>query len=403
MGFLPGLAKATTVQNDAVIQQPTMTSDQYLNFANQAGQNALGGQAQYLANLQAQQGLAQQYQGVANGTGPNPAQAMLSQATGNNIAAQNALMAGQRGASANTGLIARQGAMQGANTQQQAIGQGATLQAQQQLGALQGLGGLYGQMGNQIQGQQNANSGLLNIAGSLNSAQNAQNIGVQQSNAGIQQANANTAQGALSGLASGTGAAASSLSMGGGGGESGGASEGGGGASSGGMAGMMAGMMADGGMVGNPTSQAGRYLTNPDLSPNVSTTLPQSAPVLGVESSGQGGKDSPFKMLFALAKGGKVPPSGKVPVMLSPGEEYLSPNEANKVVKGKMDPLAGRKIPGKAEVKGDSLKNDTVPDKLEEGGVVIPRSVMQSDDPKGNAAKFVAAILAKQTKKKGKK
>lgn len=402
MGFLPGLAKATTVQNNSSVAAPTMTSDQYLNFANQAGKNALSGQDQYLANLQAQQGLAGQYQNIANGQGPNPAQAMLAQQTGNNIATQNALMAGQRGASSNVGLLARQGAMQGANTQQQAVGQGATLQAQQQLGALQGMGGLYGQMGQQINGQQNANSGLLNIAGSLNNAQNAQQIGVQEANAGIEQANANTAQGALSGLASGTGAAGSSLMSGMGGSDSGGGSSGG---SSGASAGMMAGMMATGGEVIDgfkgpsmgPSSSAGQFLAGPDLSPNVSSA-PTDAPSLGVSSGGKG-KDSPGKMLFAMAQGGKVP------VMLSPGEEYLSPTQAKKVIHGKMNPLAGKKIHGKASVPGDSLKNDTVPDKLEAGGVVIPRSVMQSSDPTSNAAKFVAAVLAKgaSKSKKGKK
>lgn len=88
------------------------------------------------------QGLANtagRYEDVASGRGPNPAQAMLNQQTGNNIAQQAALMAGQRGAGANVGLLARQAAQQGAATQQQAVGQGATMQAQQSLNALSGL------------------------------------------------------------------------------------------------------------------------------------------------------------------------------------------------------------------------------------------------------------------------
>lgn len=384
MGFLPDLAKATTVQNNSVIQQPGMTSDQYLNFANQAGNNATQGQGQFNANLAGQQGLMQQYQGVANGTGPNPAQAMLAQQTGNNIAAQSALMAGQRGGSANAGLIARQGAMQGANTQQQAVGQGATLQAQQQLGALQGMGGLYGQMGNQITGQQNANSGLFNVAAGANSAQNAQNIGVQQSNAGIEQANAGTAQGALSGFASGSGAAMSSLSSG-----------------SGSQSKADGGMIEDEGSmmpqqeVGGPQSSAGSYLNSPDLgmseegeeSPTsqLMPTQQQSAPLMNPQqgdvaplaATAGTAKDGFFKqygMSMMMARGGQV--ADKVPVMLSPGEKKLDPGQAKAVAKGKMNPMKGATVPGAAKVKGDSLKNDTVSDEMEPGSVVIPRHIM---------------------------
>lgn len=55
----------------------------------------------------------------------------------------------------------------------------------------------------------------------------------------------------------------------------------------------------------------------------------------------------------------------------------------------------GGKVLGQAKVSGDSLKNDEVPAMLSPGEVVIPRSVIQSDDPVNNAAKFVAAILAR--------
>src|ERR1044072_7649053 len=54
-----------------------------------------------------QQNLANQLQGVANGTGPNPALAQLNQATGANVANQAALMASQRGTGANAGALAR--------------------------------------------------------------------------------------------------------------------------------------------------------------------------------------------------------------------------------------------------------------------------------------------------------
>ncbi len=114
------------------------------------------------------QGLYGQLQGVANGTGPNPAMAMLNQQTGQNVQNQAALMAGQRGAGANSGLIARQAAQQGANTQQQAVGQGATMQAQQSLNALGQAGGVLGQGAN-----------ILGQAGNIGNTQVANQIGAQ--------------------------------------------------------------------------------------------------------------------------------------------------------------------------------------------------------------------------------
>lgn len=60
---------------------------------------------------------------------------------------------------------------------------------------------------------------------------------------------------------------------------------------------------------------------------------------------------------------------------------------------------SGGHVPGQASVDGDSYKNDTVPAMLSPGEVVIPRSVMQSDDAPKKAAKFVAAVLAKKGKK----
>lgn len=88
---------------------------------------------------------------------------------------------------------------------------------------------------------------------------------------------------------------------------------------------------------------------------------------------------------------------GKVPALVSPGEKYLSPAEAQEVAAGRKSPTkTGETIPGKARVKGDSLKNDTVPRMLEPGGVVVKRSVMKSKDADTNAAKFVQAVLAKK-------
>lgn len=157
--------------------------------ANQSG--ALNAQQQLAAQ---QQATAQQYQNIANGTGPNPAQAALNNATGANVANQAALMAGQRGAGSNVGLMARQAAQQGAATQQQAVGQSAEMQAQQQLAGLSGLTGQQQAIGG-------TNQSVANIAGQQLAAQQAQQqalAGQAAQQVGLQQAgtNAQMAQGA---------------------------------------------------------------------------------------------------------------------------------------------------------------------------------------------------------------
>lgn len=162
-------------------------------------QDAIAKQVQFLNALQAQNGIQNQsdvynrLQGIANGTGPNPAQAALNQATSANIANQAALMAGQRGAAMNPGLIARQAAMQGGALQQQAAGQGATLQAQQAMNAINQMGGIAGQqVGQQQQAIQGYNTGaqnLYNIAQNAAAAMNNARVGMtsnqNQANAGI--------------------------------------------------------------------------------------------------------------------------------------------------------------------------------------------------------------------------
>ena len=127
---------ASSPQLDQAYNQTQQGIGQQQSFVNQLNaQNGLGNQGQVFRQ---QQGLANQLQGVANGTGPNPALAQLNQTTGQNVANQAAMQAGQRGSSANTGLMV-QAANTGASLQQQAVGQGATLQAQQQFAAMQQL------------------------------------------------------------------------------------------------------------------------------------------------------------------------------------------------------------------------------------------------------------------------
>ncbi len=147
----------TGKMNAAMGQQGALNTQ--LGSANGVGVQQGGIKA--LQNTYGQQGnTLGQLQGVANGTGPNPAQAMLNQATGQNVANQSAMMAGQRGAGSNVGLMARQAAQQGAATQQQAAGQGATMQANQQLNALGQMGGQESAMGNTAGNIVGAGAGL---------------------------------------------------------------------------------------------------------------------------------------------------------------------------------------------------------------------------------------------------
>ena len=55
----------------------------------------------------------------------------------------------------------------------------------------------------------------------------------------------------------------------------------------------------------------------------------------------------------------------------------------------------GGAVPGRAEVAGNSPRNDTVPARLSPGEIVIPRSISTKDDAPARAAAFVEAIKKK--------
>jgi len=152
------------------------------------GQNGIGNQSNVFNQ---QQMLANQLGRQAQGQGPNPALNQLSMTTGQNIANQAALMAGQRGVGNNPGLAARNIANQGAAIQQQATGQAALQRAQQQLAAQQQLQAQQGQMAglaSQQVGQQH--SALQGMAGTA--------LGNQQQLLGMQ-ANMNNANAGIAG------------------------------------------------------------------------------------------------------------------------------------------------------------------------------------------------------------
>lgn len=279
-------------------------------------------QQQFVNALMAQNGLGNQanvynqYQGIANGTGPNPALAQLANTTGQNVAAQAALMAGQRGTGSNAGLLARQIGQQGAGIQQNAAGQAAALQAQQQLNALGAMGNIAGQqVGQQQQGLQGYNQAAQGLQGNVLSGLGQYNNSMVSNTGGANNANAGMARGAQAGAQN-------------------------------------------------------------DIR-GITSALPKIGSTVGA--------------FFGLAEGGEVPgPSSQL------GQFFKNKMACG----GMMTASKGKVVPGKASVKGDSYKNDTVPAMLSPGEVVIPRHVMQSDDPANSAAKFVQAVLAKHGMRK---
>ncbi|MES1988918.1 MAG: hypothetical protein V4440_12980 [Pseudomonadota bacterium] len=407
-------------------------------------QGALSGQQALVSALQSQNGIANQsavfdqYGNIVAGKGPNPAQAQLAQATGANTANQAALMAGQRGAGQNVGLIARQAGQQGAANQQQAVGQAATMQAQQQLAALGQQANISGQqVGNQI-GAVNANTqaqlaeqqNLLGAQAAFNQAQVGAQNGVNVANAGLAGQQLGNQAGVIGGVLNAGGAAAGRA----------------------GAAGGMVQSYAEGAdvqapnkytlgmntqMPGNPMQQAaapqpqvpqksagpssgfGQFLKNMGSNmPATDNNQPQSG-----QASLQKGMSSALTGLMSRAKSpdqsqdtsSQIPSAssmqmpklgqssgfakgGEVPALVSPGEIYLSPRAVEMVKKGAHPKEVGEVIPGKPRVGGaqNSYANDTVPKKLQVGGIVEPRSVTQSKNSDEDCARFVQAVLAKR-------
>jgi hypothetical protein len=409
--------------------QSGLTQQQSLVNANTTGVNQ---------GLGTQNTLAQNLANEAAGQGPNPAQAALNQSTQANISQQAALAAGQRGAGANAGLLAAGNAQQGAATQQQAVGQAATLQAQQQLAAQQQQAALastqVNQGANAITGlntaQQNEQNILQNANTSANNAGVAMQGNINNVNAAVSEGNqqqaANTVGGITSGLSSVLGGGSSMLSS---------LFAAGGPVTapppnptptptptpgpidpdtaksfSKGLLGYDEGGEVDEGDYTSSSASSGPSIAAASAAPSGGANYGQDTN--GGKSGGSGGGGGGAAGLLALlaeggyvekylnrAKGGKVPPpAGKqVPAMVSPGERYLSPSDVKKVMAGKANPMqVGTTIPGKAVVKDDSLKNDTVKKTLQAGGLVIPRHITEHPMAHEKALSFIHASMAKK-------
>ena len=100
--------------------------------------------------------------------------------------------------------------------------------------------------------------------------------------------------------------------------------------------------------------------------------------------------------------GMKMAHGGRVPALVSPGEIRIHAKDVKKVAEGKKSPLAGEKIPGKPKVGGakNDYANDTVLKTLNEGDIILPRSVTQAKHPHWAAKNFVEQIMAQKHRKK---
>jgi hypothetical protein len=418
MNFLGGLFGGSSGANwQAERAASPEQAQQLYNQQQQALQNqqkyTLALQAQSPQAIQQQMMLGRELAGAVQGQGPSVAQAQLAETTGQNVARQGAMLAGQRGASANVGLMGRNIAQTGAQAQQQAAGQAATLRAQEQLAARQQLAGLTGQQLGQVQGAQQ-----LGIQGTTAAQQNVLDAIARrnQTQAIIASGNQQFQSGLVGGLIGGAGQAATGGMGFAKGGEvtkdkeeekeetagqrfakgfQSGMTGAQGNYGAGAQAGMGAGKAAGSALAGlfKPGVQGQTQGGYAGANLGVKTQMP--APVNPMVTPQAIGQMQIPQYQPGFAEGGKVP------AMVSPGEKYLPPQEVKKVAAGQKEPhRAGVKIPGQAKVAGDSLKNDTVPMTLEEGGIVIPRSVVQSKNPEEQARKFVAAVLAKKQSKR---
>lgn len=416
-------------QTQNLVNQLGRTSSVYNQNQALNNQNALAGQ---------QQGLANQYQAVANGQGPNPAQNMLNQSTGQNVANQAALMAGQRGAGANVGLMARQAGQAGAGIQQNAVGQAATMQSQQQLNALAGLGAQQQAMGNtynnvagiagqQIGAQQAGQAALANQANQQVGQQMGATTGYSQGlqNEQAQMLGAAGAQNSAKvGAQSSMNSANSSMAnteMGNQGSLVGGLLKGG--AAIAGLAGGGVVHMATGGVappIQGPSSSFGQFLSGWTGAGQPINSMGSDYNYMGSgngnkaleEGLGDVGSAIKNRMYDPNATpdaGGfaQLPtegpqmegaaPQGQMNGFMSPAPQ-LGPEMARGGLASKGGNVAAKTPDQKAVKSGNSYDNDKIPAMLSEGEVVIPREVMQSGDPVRGAADFVAKVMAKRRK-----
>ena len=431
MGFIGSLfdpskstgyqAGGTNIMSPTSVGQATTAYDQT--------QQGLANQQAFLQALQGQNAIQNQtaltgtLQNMVQGGGPNPALTQFNRTQGQNLAATNAAIAGARGGAANPAAVARTAARAGMDANMKAATDAATLKQQQQLGAINALGGqLSGQVSNlggaakdYSTSAQSQQSNLLNSIAQTNQANVNMQSNINQANAQVAGINAgNVGRGVMNSIG-GLGQGLITTVLGATGGKV-----------KHDQIGHNPKAYASGGGVQAPSLDFGQRLGQ-NMKKAFEPTEDQkkdSMHEFGYDLGSALGKG--IKGLFGSSSetlpASNMPEStpnplaqpkigmpeeqqtmnaahgGKVPAMVSPGEKYLTPHQAKGVLKGHVNPMEGKTIPGKAKVKGDSYDNDTVPVTLEEGGCVIPRSVLQSDQPMKNAIKFVHEHMRKMAK-----
>jgi hypothetical protein len=351
------------VQGALAAQQGGIGQQQ--GFANQlGGQNGVGNQNQVYG----------QYQDIYAGKGPNPAKEMLAQATGANVANQAALQAGQRGGSSNVGLIARQAGQAGSNAQQQGAQQASLLQAQQSLGGLGGAGNIAGQqVGQQSNALANLNALLQGNTSQIGNLTSLQNGGINNANRN-QLAQEQLGLGALQGNQQAQNQANGQLLD---------------------ASAKQNIASANNAARANEQAQGNQNTITSGVINSVGGALttaltPEKAETKPPVKAAYGGVIGNPK-LAAVSEADRFPAHIKGIAAIYHGDKLQELEKMPKFYSGGMAKDGG-KVPGKAKMAGDHPANDTVAAKLSPGEVVIPRSVMESDDPAGNAARFVASI-----------
>ena len=350
--------------------------------------------------------LAQMELNQANGVGPNPAQNQYNQNI-NNIAAQQAgAIASTKGLS--PALKAREIAQEAGAAGQNAAGQAATLQAQQQLAAennLQNLSATQASQGAQaVQGVNNTQQNEQNILQGANTAYNNAGVGMQTN---LNNVNAQTAianQNQASNIFSGIGNLASSIPI-------------------------VGSLFAEGGKVKKPTSvydakpkmmDAGGLVTTPTSGPQsyVGQWLNSTQNLQGPSIAATPTLDTNIKDPFKKKDKGGVPsiPGANPGMGIAGGGDMSAVTAGGAADAGGLSDLASVALLAakggtvkaanknqKAQVDGDSLKNDKIPALLSEGEVVMDKDTLADPGPVGQMARAVAAHIAKRNKSKGKK
>lgn len=353
--FAPGMATGALNYGNAN-NQITNSIGNLNNQANLINNSALqvGGQAGSINGLAnnlvggpnsiygQQQSLADALSAQAAGQGPNPAQDQFKQNINNNLSQQASAISSVKGL--NPALAARMVAEQGANTNQQAAGQEATLGAQQQLAAQSALGQQLGAMGNTVLGAGNLYGGAGSLYNQQGALQNAAGNSFDQAGnlGGSQLSGANNF---YSTNVSGQGNQNSAINQ---------------------------------GVLGSAGINAGV-----DSGNTASINKMNQGLLQGVGAAA--GLKSSASNATSEAHGGMAGEGTRA----TPRIDHKAMALAHALM------AMGGEVPGEAPEHGDSPKNDIIPTVLSPGEGVLPRSIMQAPDAPARAAAFVEQLKSK--------